>query len=556
MESKYVIGVDYGTLSARAVLVRCTDGKIMESAVGEYANGVISQKLLNGEKSLSQNCFLQYPLDYLEVLVETISAIIKVSGINGNDIIGLTIDFTSCTMLPVDQNKIPLCIKKGFEDRPHAYVKLWKHHGAQKEANEINQILQNEKKLKEYVGEKISSEVFLPKVLEMVHKDYEIYKVSDKIMEAADWLTWILTDSDKRSSSMAGYKAWWSPESGYPNHQFLKKLDSRMEYFIEEKIDSEICPVGGKIGLLNKTWSQKLGLKEGIAVGASVIDSHAGAPGSGIYRLDQLMLVLGTSSVVMALSNNPLNVDGICGSFRGGIVPGFYALESGLAAVGDMLNWFVERCVPEQYVQNAERKEVDIHQLLSELAMNIQPGSSGLLALDWWNGNKTPFINAELSGTIIGMTLNTKPEEIYKALIEATAFGTRKIIEIMEKSGVEINEIVASGGIAEKNKIFLQIYADITGKIIKVADCNQTGALGAAIYASLAAGKELGGYDSYIDAVKAMSHLKEIVFEPNKKNREVYDNLYRLYNNLSNYMGASNGIMEELSELKNNNSTK
>lgn len=550
MENKYVLGIDFGTLSGRTVLVRCADGKIMSSAEKKYTHGVISHKLLDGETPLPHNWYLQYPLDYLEVLEETIPEVIRNSEIESNHIIGLAIDFTSCTIMPVDQNKVPLCTKKEFENRPHAYVKLWKHHGAQKEADEISEILKEEKELTAYMGEKISSEILMPKVLEMIHQDYEIYKASDKILEAADWLTWILTDSPKRSSSMAGYKAWWLPESGYPDRQFLKKLDNRMENIIEEKMNSEICPVGSRIGLLNQIWSQKLGLEEGIAVAASVIDSHAGAPGSGICKSDQMMMVLGTSSVVMALSNNPLNQKGICGPFKGGVVPGYYAWESGLAAVGDMLNWFVEQSVPYQYYENAEIKGMDVHQLLTELANEILPGSSGLLALDWWNGNKTPFVNAELSGSIIGLTLHTKPEEIYRALIEATAFGTRRIIEVMEGSGVVINEIIASGGIAEKNNLFLQIYADITGKKIKVADCSQAGALGAAIYASLAAGEKMGGYNSYVDAVKAMSHIKEIIYEPNKEYKEIYENLYQLYLNYSDYMGASNGIMEQLSKLK------
>lgn len=554
MGNKYVLGIDYGTLSGRAVLVRCSDGRIIHSVVKNYTHGVMNQYLSDGKTPLPHNWSLQHPLDYLEVLEQTIPAVIESSGINTNNIIGLAIDFTSCTILPVDQNKMPLCMKKEFENRPHAYVKLWKHHGAQKEADEIGQVLKNENELKEYAGEKISSELFIPKVLEMLHQDYEIYEAADRIMEAADWLTWVLTDSEKRSASMAGYKAWWLPDQGYPDKQFLKKLDDRMENLIEEKMNSEICPVGSRIGSLNRIWSQKLGLKEGIAVGASVIDSHAGAPGSGIYKLDQLMLVIGTSSVVMALSNHPLNVKGICGAFQGGIIPDYYALESGIAAVGDMLNWFVERCVPQKYYEDAQKKGIDIHQLLSELAKNLKPGSSGLLALDWWNGNKTPYINAELSGTVLGMTLNTKPEEIYKALIEATAFGTRSIIEIMEASGITINEIIASGGIAEKNALLLQIYSDITGKKIKVADCGQTCALGAAIYASLAAGEKLGGYDSYVDAVKAMSHVKDIVYEPVKENRETYERLYHIYTKLGDYM--SNNIMDELFELKNNTPTR
>lgn len=551
MENKYVLGIDFGTLSGRTVLVRCSDGRIIETAEKKYTHGVISNNLPDRKTKLKHNCYLQHPSDYLEVLEKTVRTVIERSKVDAENIIGLGIDFTSCTILPVDKNKVPLCLKKEFENRPHAYVKLWKHHGAQKEADEISRIIKNDEEMKSIIGDKISSEVFIPKVLEIIHEDYEIYKASYKILEAADWLTWVLTDSEKRSSSMAGYKAWWLPERGFPDREFLRKLDSRIENIVEDKINAKICPVGGKIGSLNKTWSTILGLNEGTAVAASIIDSHAGVPGSGIYRPGQLMLVLGTSSVVIALSEKPLNTKGICGSFKGGIVPGYYALESGVAAVGDMLNWFVENCVPHKYYLDAGNKGMDIYQYLTELADNIRPGSGGLLALDWWNGNKTPFINAELSGSILGLTLNTKPEEIYKALIEATAFGTRRIIEIMENSGVFTEEIIASGGIAEKNGSVLQIYADITGKKIKVADCSQTAALGAAVYASLAAGSKSGGYDSYVDAVKAMSHVKETIYKPDRKKHAIYEKLYELYTEFGDYLGIKNDIMEKLSEIKN-----
>ncbi|NCB93340.1 MAG: ribulokinase [Clostridia bacterium] len=541
MRDKFTIGIDYGTLSARAIVARCSDGKIMASAVREYPHGVMNHFLPDKKTKLGTGWSLQHPMDYQKVLKIIVTEAMNKSGVGMEDVIGLAIDFTSCTVLPVDKEKVPLCIKMEYGDRPHAYVKLWKHHGAQREADEISQLLREDDALagyREILGTHISSEVLFPKALEMIRQDYEIYQAADKILEAADWLTWVLTDSDKRSASMAGYKAWWLPQKGYPDKEFLKKIDVRMENLVEEKLAADICPVGSKIGSLNHEWSKRLGLKEGTAVAASVIDSHAGAPGSGICRKNQMMLVLGTSSVVMSLSDKPMNEKGICGAFKDGIVPGYYALESGLAAVGDMLGWFVEKCVPEDYQREARAKDMSIHQFLSDMAEQLKPGSNGLMALDWWNGNKTPFVNANLSGSLIGLTLETKPEEIYRALIEATAYGTRRIIEEMESSGNKIEEIVVSGGIAEKNPLFLRIYADVTGKLIKVAGCDQTAALGAAIYASMAAGKAEGGYDTYRDAVEAMSSVKDISYEPIRENQRIYDDLYQIYVEFGEWMGS------------------
>ncbi len=324
-----------------------------------------------------------------------------------------------------------------------------------------------------------------------------------------------------------------------------------MEHIAEDKFPGDICPVGEKIGVLSEEWANRLGLMPGMAVGASVIDSHAGVPGSGIRQKGQMMLVAGTSSVMVALSDKPYSQKGVCGALKGGIVPDYYALESGLAAVGDMLGWFVEKCVPESYVNLAKEENISVHELLTKLGLRCNAGSGGLLALDWWNGNKTPHVDGELSGVILGMTLRTKPEEIYRALIESTAYGTRMIMETFEESGIEIYEIIACGGIADKNPLFMQIYADVTGKDIKLAASNQTAALGSAIYAAVAAGKEKGGYDSFEEAVMAMSGVKDLIYCPIVENKIVYDRLYEEYKILSNYFGTTeNGVLKCLYEIK------
>lgn len=522
---KYVIGMDYGTLSGRAVLAGCADGRILASAQKRYRHGVMDTCLPDGVTRLKEGAALQDPEDYREVMEELIPRIVRESGVNPEDIIGLAIDFTSCTVLPVDAQGRPLCSIPAYRNRPHAYAKLWKHHGAQKEAEEIGEKLREE----------ISSEILFPKVLEMLREDPELYQASYRILEAADWLTWMLTGSEKCSVSMAGYKAWWDGKKGFPDEKFLATIDEGLD---GRKLFRQTCPVGARIGVLREAAAGKLGLPAGIAVGASVIDSHAGAPGSGILGKEQMMLVLGTSSVIMAFSEKPFSGKGICGRVKDGVIPGYYGLESGVAAVGDALEWFVTSCVPASYYEQAREKQLDIYQYLTGLAQKVDPGQSRVLALDWFNGNKTPYVNTDLTGSLAGLTLQTKPEEIFRALMEATAFDARQILEILEQSEAEVNihEVTASGGIAGKNPLVLQIYADILQKPVKVAAEPQTAALGSAIYAALAAGKSAGGYDSYREAVEAMSRVKETFYVPRKEYREIYNRKYENYQRYGEWM--------------------
>lgn len=551
--TKYVIGLDYGTKSGRAVLVEARTGEITAQAVKEYTHGVMDEYLPGGRVRLGVDWVLQHPSDYIEVLEETIPAVLRASGVSGGDVVGLSIDFTASTILPVDQSGAPLCLCDEFRDRPHAYVKLWKHHAAQKEADEISRLLteRGEIDLPRYGG-KISSELTLPKVLQMLREDPEIYEIADKIMEAADWLNFLLTGVDRRSASTAGYKAMWHGKEGYPPREFLRALDPRLERFPEEKLSLDICPVGSRLGTLRESWAKKLGLREGTAVGASIIDAHAGMPGCGITEPGQMMLIIGTSSVQTVLSEQPYSGEGVCGAVLGGIMPGYYALESGLPGVGDIFGWFVDNCLPAAYAEEAGKLGLDAHQFLTLLAQRLRPGENGLLALDWLNGNKTPYVDVDLSGLMLGYSIATKPEEAYRALIEATGFGTRLIMEAIEAAGTKISEIRACGGIAEKNPLLMQIYADITNREIKVAASEQTAALGAAMYASVAAGAENGGYDSIFDAARAMSRLKPETLYPRAENVAVYDELYREYMALKDYFGAENSVMKKLKRLRQN----
>lgn len=547
MREKYVIGLDYGTESGRAILVQCSDGSILASVEQKYRHGVIDTNLPGGGEKLPNHYALQYPEDYLEALIDMVREVKRKSGVEAEEIIGLSIDFTASTVLPISVDGVPLCMKPFFKDRPHAYVKLWKHHGAWKECEWINQVLENQGLLDDFrFGGKISPELLVPKGMEIMNGDPQAYQAAAEIIEAGDWLTRVLTNSDSRSGSMAGYKAWWTPEDGYPDEQFFRSLDPMMEGFAKEKLKGAICPVGGRIGTLGKNWADKLALKEGIGVGASIIDSHAGVAGCGIGEKGQMMLVIGTSIVAIALSDRPLGGKGVCGNMKGGIVPGYYALESGVAAVGDMFAWFIQNFVPAEYVASAAKEGQDIHAYLSARAALLEPGESGLLVLDWWNGNKTPFVDAKLSGVILGLTLRTKPEELYRALIEATAYGTRMLLETFQEAEIDIHEIIASGGIATKNQFLMQIYANVTGKVIKVAKSNQTAAVGAAVYAAMAAGAENGGYDTYQEAVKNMTKVSEVQYTPQPKDCKVYDSLYKEYREAGTLLGKADGILKRL----------
>lgn len=552
MGKKYVIGLDYGTLSGRAVLVDCQDGKVLASAVKNYKHAVMTNCLPNGKKILGADWALQYPLDYLEVLEEIVQKVMCDSVVSSEDVIGIGLDFTSCTMLPVDVENEPLCVQKVFQDEPHSYVKLWKHHGAQPYADRISDLLQKRGEIDNLqFGGKISSELLLPKAVQILEEAPEVYEAADQLLEAGDWLIQKLTGSRKRSGDLAGYKAMWTPQTGYPAKDFLRELSPRLEGMAEEKLGNDIALAGEAAGWLTQEWAQRLGLKPGIPVAAAIIDSHAGMPGSGVNQSDQMMMVVGTSSVMLALSEHGYAKNGVVSGVKGAILPNQFALESGLAAVGDMFGWFVEQAVPQEYAEKAKAEGMNLHAYLSKKAGELQPGSNGLVALDWWNGNKTPYVDGRLSGALVGCTLSTKPEEIYRALIEATAFGTRKVLELFNEAGAQIKTVIASGGIAEKNPLLMQIYADVLNCEIKVSDTDQTAALGSAIYASVAAGEQQGGYATIEEAVAYMSHLKDIVYSPDTEAVERYNEVYTVYCELVELFDPEQSeIMKKLHQLR------
>lgn len=549
--SKYSIGVDYGTLSGRALIVNAETGEELASSVYEYPHAVMDEQLPDGTK-LGFDWALQHPQDYLDVLYNTVPAVIKESGADKNDIIGIGLDFTACTLLPVKADGTPLCFMPEYKGEPHAYVKLWKHHAAQDQANRLNKIAadRNEPWLKNYGG-KISSEWAVPKIWQILEEAPEIYDAADKFIEAADWVVWQLCGKENRNACCAGYKEMWNGTTGYPSKEFFAALDPALENLVEDKLSIEISPTGTKAGGLTAAMAEKLGLNEGTAIAQAIIDAHVFVPAAGIAEAGKMLAIMGTSTCHMLLGKEEKQVDGICGVVKDGILPGFYGYEAGQACVGDHFQWFIDNCLPAAYYEDAKAKGMNIHKYLREKAEKYKPGESGLIALDWWNGNRSCLVDVDLTGMLLGMTLQTKPEEIYRALIEATAYGTRMIIEKFREYGVEVNEFYAAGGIAKKDPMTMQIYSDILGLPIKIAGSDQGGALGSAIFGTVAAGSENGGYDSVFDAASKLGKVLDKAYEPIKENSEIYDKLFEEYKILHDYFGrGANDVMKRLKKIK------
>ncbi|MEZ0536978.1 ribulokinase [Caldicellulosiruptoraceae bacterium PP1] len=551
MGKKYSIGIDYGTQSGRAVLVDVKTGEEIATSVKEYTHGVMDEYLPDGTK-LGSDWALQHPYDYIEVLLETIPNVLKESGVSKDDVIGIGIDFTACTMLPIKKDGTPLCYLDRFKSNPNAYVKLWKHHAAQKYANRLNQIAseRNEGFLERYGG-KISSEWLFPKIMQILEEAPEVYDEADRFIEAADWVVMMLTGIEKRNNCTAGYKAIWSKKDGYPSDEFFAALNPKLKNVIDEKLSRDIYYIGQKAGNLDPKMAEKLGLNPDTAVAIANVDAHVSVPAVGITDIGKMLMIIGTSTCHMLLWNEEKLVPGICGYVEDGILPGFYGYEAGQSCVGDHFEWLVENCVPQSYYDEAKQKGINIYKLLKEKAKALKPGSSGLVALDWWNGNRSILVDADLTGLMLGMTLTTKPEEMYRALIEATAYGTKMIIDNYKQHGIDVNELYACGGIAEKDELLMQIYADVTNLEIKISASSQTPALGSAMFGAVAAGKENGGYDSIFEASKNMARLKDNSYKPNPENVEIYKKLYNEYKILHDYFGrGSNDVMKRLKEIK------
>ena len=550
--SKYVIGVDYGTLSGRALIADARTGAEIASAVYEYPHAVMDQALPDGTP-LGPDWALQDPQDYLDVLSHTVPEVIKQSGVSPKDIIGIGTDFTACTILPVKKDGTPLCFLPQFSNRPHAYVKLWKHHAAQDKANRLNEIAanRNEAWLNNYGG-KISSEWAIPKIWQLAQEDPEIYDSMDRFIEAADWIIWQLCGRETRNSCTAGYKEIWNKKTGFPPDEFFNALSPKLAHVVDEKFSRVITPLGTKAGEITPKAAELTGLLPGTAVAIGNVDAHVCVPAVGIDGPGKMLAIMGTSTCHIMMGTEEHQVPGMCGVVEDGVMPGYFGYEAGQSCVGDHFAWFMDNCLPASYFEAAKKQNKNIYKYVQEKAAMLTPGESGLLALDWWNGNRSVLVDVDLTGMLLGMTLKTKPEEIFRALIEATAYGTRMIIENFREHGVPVNEFFASGGISQKDPLTMQIYSDVINMPVKIAGSEQGPALGSAIFASVAAGKDAGGYDSIYEAARVMGNIKDIIYEPIAENVAIYDKLFYEYRILHDYFGrGDNNVMKRLKEMKN-----
>ncbi len=554
MVAKYAVGVDFGTESGRAVLVDVATGAEVATAIYEYEHGVIDDHLPapDDDVRLEPDWALQDPQDYIRTFQATVPSVLSRSGVDPSDVVGVGIDFTACTMLPTTAEGVPLCTLAGYRRRPHAWVKLWKHHAAQPEADRINAVARDrgEPWLPRFGG-KISSEWFYSKALQILDEASDIYATADRLIEAADWVVWQLTGVETRNSCTAGYKAIWTKGEGFPPSEFFAALDPAFANVVDEKMSRDVRPIGERAGGLTERAAAWTGLRPGTAVAVANVDAHVSVPAATVVGPGRMVAIMGTSICHLVLGDRSAVVDGMCGVVEDGVIPGLFGFEAGQSSVGDIFAWFVDNAVPPEYHEVAARDALDIHAVLERQAAALRPGESGLLALDWWNGNRSILVDVDLTGLLVGATLATRAPEIYRALIEATAFGTRVIVDAFEAAGVKVEEIVACGGLPDRNRLLMQIYADVTGRVFRVAESTQTPALGSAMFGAVAAGAAEGGYDSIVDAAAKMARLRDERFDPNPDHRGVYDELYAAYRELHDHFGrGASNVMKDLKAIR------
>ncbi len=545
MSEQYTIGVDFGTLSGRAVVVRVSDGAELGSAVHVYGHAVVDRTLPGSERRLPPEWALQVPDDYRAVLREAVPAAVAAAGVDPALVVGIATDFTACTMVPCLADGTPLNEVDGLADRPHSYVKLWKHHAAQGQADRINRLAEDrgEAWLARYGG-LISSEWEFAKGLQMYEEDRDLYDRMDCWVEAADWIVWQLCGRYVRNACTAGYKGI-RQDGRYPSAEFLDHLAPGFAGFVPEKLDHEIGQLGGRAGGLTAEAAAWTGLPEGIAVAVGNVDAHVTAPAAQAVAAGQMVAIMGTSTCHVMNADVLREVPGMCGVVDGGIVAGSWGYEAGQSGVGDIFGWFVDQAVPAGYAEAAQAAGESTHEHLTRLASAQAVGEHGLVALDWHSGNRSVLVDHELSGLVVGLTLATRPEDVYRALLESTAFGTRVIVETFRDAGVPVSEFIVAGGLA-RNALLMQIYADVLRLPLSLIGSEQGPALGSAIHAAVAAGV----YPDVPTAAKAMGKVHKAVFVPDEARAAAYDALFAEYRHLHDHFGRAEQTMRRLKRIR------
>jgi L-ribulokinase len=535
-EPAYCIGVDFGTESGRALLLDARTGQELAVSVVPYPSAVIESALPGTGEPLGPDWALQDPDDWAQVLDVGVPDVLARAGVPAERVVGLGVDFTSCTVLPITADGEPLCRAPRWRERPHAWPKLWKHHAAQPVADRLNDVaLERGEPFLQRYGGRISSEWYFPKLIEIWLEDREVYDAADGFIEATDWIVWHMTGRECRQSCAAGYKAMWSADEGLPPVAYFEAAYPGFDR-PGEKLGTTFEPLGTRAGTLRPELAGRFGLGEDVAVAVGNVDSFASVPGAGVESPGVFVMAIGTSICDMVVAADEVRLPGITGVVRDGILPGRFGYEAGQTAVGDMLAWFVRTLGEEAQFDDLERQ-----------AAELAPGETGLVALDWFNGNRSILADADLSGAILGLTLRTRPDEIYRALLESIAFGNRRIMDNFTEHGIALERIVACGGIAEKSPLTMQLLADVSGRPVHVPDSELIPARGAALFGAVAAGV----YESIDDAITATRPADAHVYGPRSQATATYDQVYPVYRRLYEILGQSEvGLLHALKRIR------
>ncbi|MBE6580396.1 MAG: ribulokinase [Ruminococcaceae bacterium] len=542
----YTIGVDFGSLSCRAVLVDTANGKELGVAVSPYRHGVMDTVLAANGKALPPHFVLQDPADYLESLAEVIPAVLKNAGVAAADVAGIGIDFTCCTLLPLDQNGTPLCFDAAFAENPYAYVRMWKDHSADAYAKRLNEVASRRgERWLSLCGGAMSAAFTYPKMYQTAVEAPEVYEAAHTFMESGDFITWQLTGNPVRGYLFAAFKSQYEKGAGYPSRAYFEAVDERLSGLLD-KLPYDVLDTGSLAGRVSAEAAARFGLCEGTAVSVAGPDGHSAAGALGLCKSGDAFGIFGTSAPFFLQSSEKCDVPGISGMCADGVLPGFWGYEAGLCCFGDHFAYAAEHYATEECRKEAEARGISVLRLLSERAAKKAPGQTGLLALDWFSGNRNLLGDPLLSGVFVGMTLHTAPEDYMRALFEATAFATRVIFDAFAAAGVPIKALAASGGIARKDAFLMQLFADILDLPISVASTAEAGAHGSAICAAVAANV----YESMSAAVEKMADQPDTVYYPCAENRAAYDALYAEYKRLHDYFGrGENNVMKTLRRL-------
>jgi len=541
---RYSIGVDFGSLSARAVLLDLDTGEAVSSAVSEYRHGILTDALPNGVP-LQVDWAVQIPQDYVDSLSESVRGAVRTAGASPDEIEGIGFDVTASTMLPVGADWRPMCEDPRFSQDPNSYIKVWKHHAAQRYADIIEERAAGTGLLDAFGGH-ISGEHFLPKAMQIAMESPKLYESSYRILETGDWLAGLLCGKESRGYCAASFKTYYSEDSGDIPASFFSSISPSLAD-LSSKYPENIAFPGDPAGFLTEEGAELLGLRPGIPVAAAGVDAHTTIYGCGVSRPGQFLMIIGTSTCEMLLSDTLSCVEGISGVVRDSVFKDVYTYECGQSGIGDMFAWFADRQVPEAYKAAAEEKGVSVQQYLTAKAAALAPGENGIVALDWWNGVRSTLMDFSLSGVMAGLTTESLPEEIYRALLESTAFGCRMIVDTLEQNGVRIDSLIATGGIPHKNPLMMQIYADVMNRDVYVVDREQTGSVGSAIMGAAAAH---GGFAALADLTEKYAMPFTTVYRPDSAACGVYAEMYGTYRSMYSYFGKKDSLLHRLKDIR------